>query len=75
MTGQIMEAVLGKLNRRLSASKHSILLFMGNAGCHPEDLIGKFSNIEIVFLPANTTSVLQPLDLGIIKEELHDLFE
>ena len=59
-----MEAVLGKLNRRLSASKRSILLFMDNAGCHPEDLIGKFSNM---FLPANTTSVLQPLDLGIIK--------
>ena len=67
MTGQIMEVVLGKLNRRLSASKRSILLFMDNAGCHPEDLNGKFSNIKVVFLPANTTSVLQPLDLGIIK--------
>ena len=67
MTGQIMEAVLGMLNRRLSASKRSILLFMDNAGCHPEDLIRKFSNIKIVFLLANTTSVLQPLDFKNFK--------
>ena len=67
MNGEIMESILTKLNHRLSSSSRSILLFMDNAGCHPEDLKTKFSNIKVCFLPANTTSKLQPLDLGIIQ--------
>lgn len=72
MTGGIMETILSKLNRKMISSSHKILLFMDNAGCHPEELRDKFSNIQICFLPPNTTSTLQPLDLGIIKNfKLH----
>ena len=34
---------------------------------YPESLIGKYSNIKIVFLPKSTISHLQSLDAGIIK--------
>ncbi|XP_065831030.1 tigger transposable element-derived protein 4-like [Oscarella lobularis] len=67
MTSKILETVLSKLNRKLSAQKRSILLFLDNAGCHPKELMSKFTNIKIVFLPPNTTAKLQPLDLGIIQ--------
>ena len=67
MTGEILEAILTQLNCRLSSSNHKILLLMDNAGCHPGNLSVKFSNNKICFLPPNTTSTLQPLDLGIIQ--------
>ena len=66
MTGEILESVLSSFNLKVRSQNRFILLLLDNAGCHPITLQGKYSNIKIVFLPPNTTSKLQPLDLGII---------
>ena len=51
MDGKIMKSILTTLNRRCINEKRSILMFMDNAGCQPEDLKSSFSNIKIYFLP------------------------
>ena len=42
-----------------------VLLLIDNAPSHPQDL--EYENVEVKFLPKNTTSLLQPLDQGIIS--------
>ena len=63
----IIEKVLEKLNCIMKLGNRNVLLFLNNAPVHPENLVGKCSNIKILFLPKNTTSRLLPLDAGIIK--------
>ena len=62
-----MSDILTKLNQKFAREKRNVLLFLDNVSSHSPDLVGKFSNIKVVFLPKNTTSRLQPLDPGIIK--------
>ena len=66
MTTEIMFAILTKLNRKLSREKRKILL-LDNVSSHSQELKERFRNIKVVFLPKNSTSRLQPLDAGIIK--------
>ena len=67
MTSEVMESVLARLNRKLAFEDRKVILFLDNATCHPESMIGQFSLIKIIFLPKNTISRLQPLDAGIIQ--------
>ena len=65
MTSVVFEEWLSRLNGKMKGEKRKIVMFMDNCSAHPHNLI--FSNITIMRLPANTTSVLQPMDQGIIK--------
>lgn len=64
MTTSIFQDWLEKLNRTFVSRNKKILLFVDNAPSHP---CLSYSNIKLCFLPPNTTSVIQPLDQGIIQ--------
>lgn len=44
-----------------------VLLILDNAPGHPVSLGTEDKNVEVLFLPPNTTSLLQPLDQGVIR--------
>jgi hypothetical protein len=50
----------------MASKSREILLFVDHCPAHPKD-IRKFKNVQVEFFPANTTSLLQPMDQGVIK--------
>lgn len=63
MTIDIMTSWLEKFDEKMKKQNRKVLLFLDNAIFHPKI---KLENVNIVFLPQNTTSLCQPLDQGII---------
>ena len=66
MTSQLFTEWLQSFNAKMRCRRRKALLFVDNAPSHPHDS-ATFSHVKVVFLPATTTSVLQPLDQGIIQ--------
>lgn len=64
MLSSLFEAWLKKLDRRMAFEKRKIVMVVDNCPAHPTI---ELNNIELVFLPPNTTSHTQPMDSGIIK--------
>ena len=75
ITGEVFKQYTTTLNMEMAEGSRHILLLMDNASSHrlPVEAIEQerlkmieLSNITLLFLPANTTSIVQPLDAGII---------
>ena len=65
MTSPLFQSWVRKLDRRMLIEGRKIALLVDNCSAHP--VLDELDNIELIFLPPNTTSVLQPMDAGIIK--------
>ena len=63
MTSKIWTEYLNDLNKSMIKEKRKILMFVDNCPGHTYQ---KLSNINLMFLPQNTTSRLQPMDAGVI---------
>ncbi|XP_071044164.1 tigger transposable element-derived protein 4-like [Parasteatoda tepidariorum] len=66
MTTAIFTKWLKKLDNVMKRQKRKILLFIDQCPAHPPDT-NFLENVKVQFFLANYTSVLQPLDLGVIK--------
>ena len=65
MTAAIFDEWLRKWDEKLGRRGWKIALFVDNCSAHPH--ISSLNFIELIFLPPNTTSEIQPCDQGIIK--------
>ena len=63
MTSVIFETWLKKFDKHMGCKGRKVLLFLDNATSHSDV---QLCNVKSKYLPANTTSILQPLDQGII---------
>lgn len=64
MTSKLFEEQLHALDAKMGAQNRKIILFIDQCPAHPPTV--HLRNIKLTFFPANCTSELQPLDLGII---------
>ena len=63
MTGEIHHQIMSKLNNEMRLSNRHILYVCDNASSHQ---VREYSHIKFLMLPRNATSIMQPLDQGII---------
>lgn len=65
MTREIFQDWLQKLNRQFASKGRKVVLVADNCSAHTK--MPELSMIRLIFLPPATTSLLQPMDQGIIK--------
>lgn len=66
MTSVLFTSQIMKWDTELRSQNRKILLLVDKCSCHI-DINEKLTHIRLAFFPPNVTSLLQPLDQGIIK--------
>ena len=67
MLSSLFDKWIRKFDRRMVLAGRSVLMFVDNCSAHPPTSADNLKATKLLFLPANTTSQLQPMDMGIIK--------
>jgi len=65
MSSEIFEEWVRKVDRKFRVDGRKIALIIDNCPTHPT--LSNLTNVQLVFLPPNTTSILQPMDQGVIR--------
>ena len=65
MNSEIFEEWVRKLDRKFRADDRNIALIIDNWPAHLS--ISHLTNVQLIFLPPITTSILQPMDQGVIR--------
>lgn len=65
MTGDLFRKWLLKFDRRIELSTRRVLLVVNKCSAHKVEV--ELKATRLVFLPANTTAALQPMDQGVIR--------
>jgi hypothetical protein len=65
MTSALFQNWLSNVNQKMISQRRHIILFVDNAPAHRTTC--EYSNIRLQFLPPNCTSVIQPMDQGVIR--------
>ncbi|GBM31695.1 Tigger transposable element-derived protein 4 [Araneus ventricosus] len=67
MTSEVCGKWDQKLDKRMLTECRKIALVLDNCPAHPKEINPKLKNVTVFYLPPNTTSKLQPMDQGVIK--------
>ncbi|XP_037791253.1 tigger transposable element-derived protein 4-like [Penaeus monodon] len=65
MSSEIFEERVRKVDRKFRVDGRKIALIIDNCPAHPT--LSNLTSVQLVFLSPNTTSILQPMDQGVIR--------
>ena len=65
MSSELSEGCAHELDHKFGSDKRKIALIINNCEAHPH--VEHLEWVELIFLPPNTTSIIQAMDQGLIR--------